>query len=350
RAILRSKRAFEAPQQMEQLGRELPAIADRCDLEAALAQEELANDAVSRRLFARVPPTSRVYADARFGLARVLRRLGDPRGASEALHPPTRGTAPLLGRDVGAAARGTQADLSRARRDTEGERRALLALWSGHPRSLLSVQAERRLGRNTVPPSAVVARAEALVELHKNRQGLELVRTVTPRLSLPDPLACRARFVEGRALRQERRHTEAQEALAPVVRQCADPDLRVRALYLLATSQSVVAPPKAVKSFDTLAEDYPESPLADDALFVAADLLSQDGELQGALERLDRIADRYPQGDQLGEALFKAFWLHHRWNDDAAGLPYLDRLERTFQGREETYDVERAHYWRARVL
>jgi hypothetical protein len=70
---------------MEQLGQELPAIADRCDLEAALAHEELGNGAEARRLFQRVPPTSRVYADARFGLSRVLRKAGEsppspPRG------------------------------------------------------------------------------------------------------------------------------------------------------------------------------------------------------------------------------------------------------------------------------
>ena len=235
-AVLRSRPTLEAARQMEQVGSELPAIADRCDLDAALAHEEL----------------------------------------------------------------------------------------------------------GTV--------AEALVELHRNRQGLDLVRTVTSHLALPEPLACRARFVEGRALRKERRHTEAQEVLAPVVRQCTDPDLRVRALYLLATSQSVVAPPKAVKTFDTLAEDYPENALADDALFVAADLLAQDGELQGALERLDRIADRYPQGDQLGEALFKAFWLRHAAGDEQGALASLAALESARASAEESYDVERARYWRARVL
>jgi soluble lytic murein transglycosylase len=77
---------------------------------------------------------------------------------------------------------------------------------------------------------AVVARAEALVELHRNRQGLEVLQPVLPRLKLPDRLACRARLVEGRALRKERRHSEVQEVLAPVARACTDPDLRVRAV------------------------------------------------------------------------------------------------------------------------
>jgi soluble lytic murein transglycosylase len=305
---------------MEQLGWELPPSPTAVTSRRGWRRRDLNNDAVARRLFARIPATSRVYPDALFGLSRVLRRLGDPAAASAALEPLLRGTAPLWGRDVGAEALVTQADLARSRRDAEAERKALLALWSGHPRSLLSAQAERRLGRAAIPPSAVVARAEALVELHRNRQGLDLVRTVATRLSLPDPLACRARFVEGRALRKERRHTEAQEVLTPVVRLCTDPDLRVRAMYLLATSQSVVAPQKAVKTFDGLATEYPESPLADDALFVAADLLAQDGELQGALERLDRIADRYPKGDQLGEAHSK-LWLHHRWDATPPGCP-----------------------------
>jgi soluble lytic murein transglycosylase len=124
----------------------------------------------------------------------------------------------------------------------------------------------------------------------------------------------------------------------------------VRALYLLGTSQSVVAPASAVKTFDALAKEFPENPLADDALFVAADLLAQDGDNDGALSRLDRIAERYPEGDQLGEALFKAFWLRHRAGDETSALVALKTLETARAGAEESYDVERARYWRARVL
>jgi soluble lytic murein transglycosylase len=251
---------------------------------------------------------------------------------------------------VAAEALVTQADLARARRDGEAERQALLTLWSSHPRSPLAAQAERRLGKAALTVPATVARAESLVELHRNRQGLDVLRSVLPRLKIPDPLACRARLVEGRALRKERRHSEVQEVLQPVVRSCTDPDLRVRAMYLLGTSQSVVAPASAVKTFDALAKEFPENPLADDALFVAADLLSQDGDTAGALSRLDRIAERYPEGDQLGEALFKAFWLRQRASDQTGALAALAALEAARGSAEESYDVERARYWRARVL
>ena len=349
-AQLRQGAAPGPAAQLEALATELPAIADRCRLQAGLAREELGELEAASRLFGSIPPTSRVFPDARFGLARILRRQGNLARAAEALDPLAKGASPLWGRDVAAEALVTQADLARARRDGEAERQALLALWSGHPRSPLAIQAERRLGKAALTVPATVARAEALVELHRNRQGLDVLRPVLPKLKIPDPLACRARLVEGRALRKERRHAEVQDVLGPVVRGCTDPDLRVRALYLLGTSQSVVAPASAVKTFDALAKEFPENPLADDALFVAADLLAQDGNNDGALSRLDRIAERYPEGDQLGEALFKAFWLRHRAGDETGALAALKTLETVRAGAEESYDVERARYWRARVL
>jgi soluble lytic murein transglycosylase len=336
--------------ELEALATELPAIADRCRLQAGLAREDLGELDAAARLFTAVPPSSRVYPDARFGVARILRRQGDLRAAAEALEPLARGASPLWGRDVAAEALVTQADLARARRDAEAEHEALLTLWSSHPRSPLAAQAERRLGKAGLTVPATVARAESLVELHRNRQGLDVLRPVLPKLKIPDPLACRARLVEGRALRKERRHSEVQEVLQTVVRGCSDPDLRVRALYLLGTSQSVVAPASAVKTFDALAKEFPENPLADDALFVAADLLAQDGDSVGALSRLDRIAERYPEGDQLGEALFKAFWLRQAAGDRAGALAALATLESARSSAEESYDVERARYWRARVL
>jgi len=336
--------------EMEALATELPAIADRCRLQAALAREDLGELDAARRLFAAVPPTSRIYPDARFGLARVQRRQGELVAAAETLEPLARTASPLWGRDVAAEALVTQADLARARHDAAAEREALIALWSNHPRTPLAAQAERRLGKSALTPAASVARAEALVELHRNRQGLDVLRPVLPRLRLPDPLACRARLTEGRALRKERRHTEAQDVLGPVARQCTDPDLRVRALYLLGTSQAVVAPPAAVKTFDALAAEFPENPLADDALYTSADLLAQDGDTEGALARLQRIAERYPEGDQLGEALFKAFWLRNRKGDASGALAVLDALEQARAGAEESYDVERARYWKGRVL
>ncbi|HMK73440.1 MAG TPA: transglycosylase SLT domain-containing protein, partial [Myxococcaceae bacterium] len=103
-------------------------------------------------------------------------------------------------------------------------------------------------------------------------------------------------------------------------------------------------------TYEALAREFPAHPYADDALYLAADLRAQSGDVAGALERLEAVASRYPRGDFAGEALFKIFWLRHRADADSGGLEALARIEERFADAPETYDVERSRYWRARVL
>jgi soluble lytic murein transglycosylase len=332
---------------MESLAGKLPAVADRCALQAGMAQEELANLPAARRLFASIPLGSRVLPDARLGLARVLRRQGELALAAEALLPLSAGQAPIAGRDVAAEALLARADIARLQRDAAAERAELLLLWTRHPRSPLSWEAERRLGGH-LPLLAQVERAEGLVDVHKNLDALRLLEPV--RLTPPDPLGCRVLLARGRALRKERRHADVERVLAPVVARCTDGDVRVRALYVLAASQGVIHPDVAIGTYELLAQQYPEHALADDALYLAADLRASSGDVAGALKGLESVAGRYPDGDYAGEALFRMFWLHHRLDDDAAALLVLERIEERFAHAEDSYDVERARYWRARVL
>src|SRR5450631_240306 len=122
---------------MEKLATELPAVADRCALYAGLADEDLGDLPAARRLFASVPADSRVFTEARFGLARVLRRMGDSSGALAALAPVAAAPAPASGRDVAGEALFLRAELFRVARDSSAERAELLRLWTRHPRSPL---------------------------------------------------------------------------------------------------------------------------------------------------------------------------------------------------------------------
>jgi soluble lytic murein transglycosylase len=332
---------------MEGLGTQLPAVADRCALAAGLAQEELGNLMAARRLFAAVPLDSRVLAEARFGLARVLRRMGDLPGAAEALRPLAAAPAPASGTDSAAQALMLRAELAQGQNDVAAERAELLALWTCHPRSPFSPEAERRLQGHIAPP-ARLARAEALVDIHRNEEALRLLEPL--RVAPPDALGCRVALTRGRALRKQHHHAEVERALAPVVSQCSDADVRVRALYVLASSQAIIHPDAAVTTYETLAEEYPGHAYADDALYLAAELRAAGGDVSGALKDLDAVTTRYPGGDFAGEALFKTFWLHHRLDDDEAALVSLDRIETEFAQAADPYDVERARYWRARVL
>ena len=346
-AALRQAPTAQGARDMEALAVLLPALADRCALQAALADEELGNLPSAGRLFAGIPAGSRVFAEARFGLARVRRRAGDLSGAAEALTPLAGLPATPGPRDPGAEALLLRAEIARARKDAAAERAELLVLWTRHPRSPLAHEAERRLG-GRIPVGAQVERGEMLVDLHRNPDALRLLDPL--RIPLPDALGCRIQLARGRALRKERRHGEVERVLQPVVARCTDPEVRARALYVLGASQAVLRPDAAVLTYETLAREFPAHPYADDAIYLAADLRATGGDLSGALERLEAVASRYPSGDFAGEALFKIFWLRHRADDDPAALAALERIEERFATAAESYDLERARYWRARVL
>ena len=323
-------------------GRELPAIADRCDLEAGLAQEDLNNDAVARRLFARIPahlaclPRCALRALAGAAAAgRPCRRLRCTESRSCAapapLWGPRRG-----GRGAGHPGR-PRPEPAATPRPNAGR---CSALWSGHPRSLLG---PGRAPAWAAPPS------------HPRRWWLE----PRPRWSCTGtargwtwsdrrhaPLAPRPaglpRPLRGGAGRcaSERRHTEAQEVLTPVVRALHRPRPARPGDVPPGTTSQVGggAAAKAVKTvrragdrstrrarWRTTRSSWPPISCA------------QDGEIcTGRWSGWTASPTATPKGDQLGEALFKAFWLHHRWDDDAAGpAATSDRLERASAAGEE---------------
>lgn len=350
-AALRSGAPDAAAQEFQALADLYPPMRERCLAHAGVAYEELGRNEEAAKAFSLVPSGSQLFADARLGLSRALQKKGDLDGARQALHPLVDLSAPAWGRDVAAEALIAVADLSRRSKDLGAERVSLERLWSLHPRSSLAAQAEQRLGgAKRISVEVKVARGETLVELHRNRSGLDVLEPLLPTLALPDPLACRAHFAFGKGLRKERLHTKAIAVLAPVVEQCKEADLRARALYVLGSSRSIVDLPRAAKTYETLAADFPAHSFADDALFFAADVYARSGEVRSALARLEELAAKYPRGDFAAEALFKAFWLRREAKEADEGLRYLDRLEAQFADADESYERERARYWRARTL
>jgi soluble lytic murein transglycosylase len=349
-ALSRADQKPQAADLFEGLIADLPALTDRCLTHAAVLREDLGQLDRAAQLFAQVPSTSRLYPDARFGLARVLRAKGDLDGALTALGPLTAVPPQAFGRDVAADALMMAADLAKQKKDAGRERDTLLALWSGHPLSALAKMAELRLKGTPIPVDAKVARGEALIDANRNLPGLLLLKPLLPSLKLPDLLACRAHFAYGKGLRKLREHTRAEAELVPVVAKCSDPDLKPRALYVLGSSQSIVDLPKGVTTYEALAHDFPAHPFADDALFYAADLQVKLGKPDEARALLAKVAELYPNGDFAAEALFKEFWIDRRAGQLDPALAVLATIEKKYADAPETYEIERARYWRARVL
>ncbi len=333
----------------DELERLWPAMADRARVHGAVSREELGDFAGAARRFARVSSGSALYADARLGLARALERMGEWRKAFDALKPLASLPPPAEGRDVGAEALLARADLARAANEFELERAALRELWSTHPLSPLAALAARRLG--DVPDEVRVLRAERLLQAHRNAEAIDELAANLSALVPPDALACRAHLVRGRAFKKERRHLEAIAALEPLVDLCADPAVRISALFTLASSRSIAMPETGPGLYDRIVRELPSHPDADAALFFAADLALKAGQVDGARQRLEALVQRYAKGEYAGEAHFRLFWFRRSAGDLSGALVELDRISAwasSVGGRSA--DLRRALYWRARVL
>lgn len=337
--------------EFDALAESWPTLRDRCLLYAGWSYEQLRDWASAARVYAGIRPTSRLAPDARMGLARARRWSKDSKGALAAIADDLERPPPAWGRDIGAEALLVAADIHAGKGDTKAEQDALLKLWSRHPLAKEVEKAEPRLGDlAAVPQDALVARAEALIDAHRNAQGMELVEPMLATLALPDPLACRAHFAAGKGYRKLRQHAKAIATLAPVVKQCKDPEIRLRGGFTLGFSQSISAPSLAPATYEAVAKGFPDHALADDSLFFAGEVYARRGLTAQAVERYLDVVERYPAGDYAADALFKLFWLARGEGrlDDAR--VFLEEIEGRWANADDSYERERARFWRARVL
>jgi soluble lytic murein transglycosylase len=278
----------------------------------------------------------------------------------------------------------------------EAARTHYRAAWVEHPLSGAADSArdrERQLGHGlAVPPLMLLKRAEILLDAHRNRDALDqLSRIPVPSLcaggcpgdrtpagflaaavlalapsALPevhqptpedvakspaqpaDPLACRVKLDQGRVYRKEHDYAKARAALAPVVLRCADPDVRARALYLLAQLEAMASKPDAGPLWEALARKYPQSTLADDALFNQSIAARRAGDMNQERALLQDLVDHHPDSDLRNEAIFRLFYSRFSEGKGRLGVVYLDQLASLPD--PDGADEERARYWRARVL
>jgi len=394
-------RAADRPRAARAAFEELAAgggpLGDRALHLAALCAIDGGEAAAADRLLAQVPAR---YVDADQAVLERVRQLqkaqvAGPRLAAqveEVLEPIFSGK---VRADV-ATAHLLAGDAQLAAGAKEKARAHWRAAWLDHPLSPAADSArarERQLGPGEpIPPVKLVRRAETLLDAHRNREALDqLSRIKLPSLcrggcpgdrtpaallkaalsllapgGLPvehqptaedvsrvpqepaDPVACRAGLDRGRALRKERDYGKARAALAPVVLRCADPDLRARALYLLAQLQTMAQDAQVASLWEALHRNFPASTLSDDAIFAQALARRRAGDYAGERGFLLDIVEHHPDSDLRTEAQFRLFWSHFAQGHPRQGVIFLDELAAhpDVDGAEE----ERARYWRARAL
>jgi len=323
-----------------------PALADQCEMYAGRASERLGKRADALAHYSKVRNGSSAFADARFGMGRVLFKRGDLEGAIDALSPlrERAGVKVKMKTWAKGDALLSIADLAQRNRDPNAAHRALLEAWATSPFSAQADIAWKRLQGLPVPNKWRIRRAEALLDLHFNLEAARLAGQV--KSPLPDEWACRAGLVGGNALRKERQHRQAIATLTPVAKSC--PAVRLPALLTMAYSQSVVDPEAGVATYDTVASEFPGQRHARDAAFLAAQIVLRRGTLPAALARFEKISKETPAGEYVPEALFQQALIRRELGqkkEAAADLARLAVLPGLAPGQ-----AQRARYWRARLL
>jgi soluble lytic murein transglycosylase len=359
-ALERCGRAQETLALLAGLEASFPDVADRIAFLRGQALDAAGDPRQARDAWATVPDGSLLAPQARLAMGRASAALGERDAALAALDPLLGLAAPPdLGKaDPGATALRLAGRLRSEAGDLDGARRAFLACWSDHP--LASEAAECRSALAALPPPQgkppgdgdVLRRAETLLDANRNEAALVLLGPLLDGLAEAGPdatFACRVRAAAGRAHRKERSYRKAIELLRPVADRCGDPDVRVRALYLLAGAASSSGErDDAVALYQRLARDFPKHSFADDALFFAADLLFRAGRLDEAREALGAVARDPAAGDYRPEARFRLAWLARRAGDADAAAAQLLAIEES--ATDDPYEHARAAYWRARLL
>ncbi len=379
----------------EQLAAQGGPLADRALHLAGICAVEEGNGVAAERLLGQV---SSRYIDADLAMLERARQLTGLRVAGpstaarveEILQPIFDGQV----RADNGAAHLVAGDAQLAAGAKEKARAHYRAAWVDRPLSLAAESArqrERQLGPGApVPPLLLLKRAEILLEAHRNHEALDqLARIPVPPLCmggcpgdrtpagflkaalaavgafpeqhLPTPedvarnpvqpadgLACRVKLAQGRAFRKDHEYTRARNALAPVILLCADAEVRAKALYLLASLEAIGGRSDAGPLWEALARKYPQSSLADDALFNEALAARRAGNREQERALLRDLIDNHLDSDLRSESIFRLFW--SLWSDGKArqGLALLDQL--AAHPDPEGAEEERARYWRARAL
>ncbi|MBI5546783.1 MAG: transglycosylase SLT domain-containing protein [Deltaproteobacteria bacterium] len=353
-ALLRSGRAAEAAALFVALIDQYPPLADRCRFLAATAYERAGDLSSAAGAYDAVEEGSLHHIEAQFALAGVLRRLGDLRGAAAVWAPLSERPAPPWGWDIGADALFELGSVQEALGQSKKAMSSFLTLWAEHGAARRADSAfERAAALGASPsPEQTISHAEGLMEAHKNQQAVNLVAPLVeaPPKGLGDAAMCRAGYVLGKSYRKLRQHAKAVAVLEKVVKECeAQTEIWARSLFVAGTSAKFVRPESAIRFYRILAQELPDSPLADDALFEQADLLVRSGRLKQARISLQRLIKLYPKGDSRAEGLFRLFWLERSQGRPEQSLRALEQLDREYSAIDPV-SAERAKYWRARAL
>ena len=238
-------------------------------------------------------------------------------------------------------------------RENLGEKDSAAALyrsiWLNSPASPLATQAGEQLrllsaaGAHVAPFSReeLFHRASTLADLRQYDAALAALDAI-PAGTADDELAPRILLKKGLVLFKARHYKDAAELLSRLTR-TGPVKGRDDALYWQSRSLDKTGKDdEAARTFLLLAETFPNSPLADDALMQAALIRKDQGDKTQALILLDRMLSAYPLSELKQRALWETGWTRYLAGE------YPGASER-FRSLAESPEMrEKALYWLGR--
>lgn len=186
--------------------------------------------------------------------------------------------------------------------------------WTACPNSAQDEGFRKGLAAYKPTIAEVGARAEALQSAGRYEAALALTDAHVAQAAGAGAEACVLLAARGRAQFKRNSLTDASKTLAGVGERCASTDaaLGSRSMYLLGTAQfRRGAYHEAAATFAKLAELFPTTALADDALLHGGIALQEADNLEGAQAVWARGLELYPQGDTTPEATWRLAFSHY---------------------------------------
>ncbi|MBI3178562.1 MAG: hypothetical protein HYZ27_02815, partial [Deltaproteobacteria bacterium] len=199
----------------------------------------------------------------------------------------------------------------------------------------------------TLTPDQVLARAEKLLDAHRNERVLGALEPLKTEGLTPSQ-RCRREFALGLTARKLRHYANAEKYLTAVTDTCRDLDLVRRAMYLNVKVISIRDGLRAVPVMDLFAKKFAGHSMVDDVLFWAGDLFERRQRWSEAEKYYKRIEAGYPKGDNRAEACWRQAWMAYRRGKTKTAGGMLTRMVGPDGCFSDRFDRARAHYWLGR--
>lgn len=345
-----SMRAYDvAASEFSALAFEYPPLSDDAWTNAGKAFLQLKQWAEAANAFLEVKETSTLWLEAQRGAAVALGQAKNFRSSLDVYQALLSKTGSLKRDERFSVLREALAIATKGNWKEELQN-LQLEVWASYPQTSEARRVEAVLTSRRIPLMARVVRTETWVKSFRYEQARAEAKRILKLQPLPGEAACQAQWLIGKTFRIERRHEEAIVALKDVLTFCSQAELRAQALFVLGASQAMVNKEDSRKTYETLVEEYPDHALADDAMYLAADLALTAQEGENALGHLDDIVLRFPEGEFAFTAAFRRFWFFYgqqKWPEAQAAM---DTLEDMVQAPTHAAFRPQTKYWKARLL